>query len=113
MADASAAGEWGHLVIDGDTWIYTWESSDAKKTVHWRNTNHFSGKEKIHLKCKIPKMERIGKLKWPAMKNTNTSQCWLVDLNLKGAGRNGVGFRFYRAGNSQLYHHAKNIPSGL
>ena len=48
MADASAAGEWGHLVIDGDTWIYTWDNSDAKKTVHWRNTNHFSGKEKIH-----------------------------------------------------------------
>lgn len=48
MPDASPAGEWGHLVIDGDTWVYTWESGDAKNPVHWRNTNRFSGKEKIH-----------------------------------------------------------------
>lgn len=48
MPDASKAGEWGHLVIDGDTWIYTWENGDANKPVHWRNTNHFTGKDKIH-----------------------------------------------------------------
>ena len=48
MADASKAGEWGKLVIDGDTWVYTWETSDGKNPVHWRNTNQFSGKDKIH-----------------------------------------------------------------
>jgi hypothetical protein len=48
MPDASPAGEWGHLVIDGDVWTYTWESGDAKSPVHWRNVNRFTGKEKIH-----------------------------------------------------------------
>lgn len=48
LPDASPAGEWGHLVIDGDTWTYTWESGDSKSLVHWRNVNRFSGKEKIH-----------------------------------------------------------------
>lgn len=47
-ADARAGGEWGHLVIDGDTWTYSWESSDANKPMHWRNVNRFSGKDKIH-----------------------------------------------------------------
>jgi hypothetical protein len=48
LASASAAGEWGHLVIDGDKWLYAWDNGDAKKVVHWRVTNHFTGKEKIH-----------------------------------------------------------------
>ncbi len=48
IPDASPAGEWGHLVIDGDTWTYTWESGDPKSLVHWRNVNHFSGKDKVH-----------------------------------------------------------------
>lgn len=47
-ANASAAGEWGRLVIDGDMWVYSWDSGDDKKIVHWRVTNHFTGKEKIH-----------------------------------------------------------------
>lgn len=46
-ADASAAGEWGRLTIDGDTWVYTWEGGGEKK-LHWRNVNRFSGKDKIH-----------------------------------------------------------------
>lgn len=48
LPDASKAGEWGRLVIDGDTWVYTWESNDASKLVHWRNTNHFTGTDRIH-----------------------------------------------------------------
>jgi hypothetical protein len=48
MPDATPAGEWGHLVIVGGTWTYTWESGDAKNIVHWRNVNQFSGKEKVH-----------------------------------------------------------------
>lgn len=47
-ADASAAGEWGHLTIDGNNWVYSWDNGDAKKLVHWRVTNHFTGKDKIH-----------------------------------------------------------------
>ncbi|HMD44323.1 MAG TPA: hypothetical protein VKH45_14705 [Candidatus Acidoferrum sp.] len=48
LANASAAGDWGHLTIDGDNWLYSWDSRDGKKTVHWRVTNHFTGKDKIH-----------------------------------------------------------------
>jgi hypothetical protein len=48
LPDASKAGEWGHLVIEGDTWIYTWKSGDGNKIVQWRNTNHFTGKDKVH-----------------------------------------------------------------
>ncbi len=48
ISDASAAGEWGHLSIDGDTWVYTWETGPAGKKVQWRNTNNFTGKDKIH-----------------------------------------------------------------
>ena len=48
LADASKAGEWGHLVIDGDTWVYSWEGGDEKKPLHWKNTNHFTGRNKIH-----------------------------------------------------------------
>lgn len=46
-ADASAAGEWSHLVIDGETWNYSWEQTEAGKVVHWRNINRFSGKDRI------------------------------------------------------------------
>ncbi len=48
LPDASAAGEWGHLMIDGDTWTYSWETGDAKNAAHWRNLNHFTGKDRIH-----------------------------------------------------------------
>lgn len=48
LADASKAGEWGRLVIDGDTWVYSWEGGDEKKSVHFRNTNHFTGTDRIH-----------------------------------------------------------------
>jgi hypothetical protein len=45
--DASAPQGWTHLVIDGDTWLYSWDQSEAGKTTHWRNTNHFNGKDQI------------------------------------------------------------------
>ncbi len=48
LADASKAGDWGRLVIDGDTWVYSWEGGDEKRPLHWRNTNHFTGKDKNH-----------------------------------------------------------------
>ena len=48
LTDASKAGEWGRLVINGDTWIYTWERTEENKTVHWRNTNRFTGRDKVH-----------------------------------------------------------------
>ena len=48
LADGSKAGEWGRLVIDGDTWIYSWEGGDEKKPLHFRNVNHFTGTDKIH-----------------------------------------------------------------
>jgi hypothetical protein len=46
--DASAPQDWSQLVIDGDTWLYSWDSKEAGKTTHWRNTNHFTGKDQIH-----------------------------------------------------------------
>jgi hypothetical protein len=48
LADASKAGEWGRLTVDGEIWVYSWEGGEEKKPLHWRNTNHFTGKDKIH-----------------------------------------------------------------
>jgi hypothetical protein len=48
LPDASKAGEWSSLVIDGDTWVYKSETGDAKKPKHLRTTNRFTGKDKIH-----------------------------------------------------------------
>jgi hypothetical protein len=47
-ADASPAGDWGKLTIEGDKWVYAWESTDAGKKVYWRNINLFSETDKIH-----------------------------------------------------------------
>src|SRR5271168_3662766 len=48
LADASPAGEWSKLTIEGDRWVYSWESTDSGKKVFWRNINIFSGTDKIH-----------------------------------------------------------------
>lgn len=48
LADASPAGDWSKLTIEGDRWVYTWESTDSGKKVFWRNINIFSGTDKIH-----------------------------------------------------------------
>jgi hypothetical protein len=47
-ADASPAGEWGKLTIEGDRWVYSWESKDGGKKIYWRNVNSFTGADKIH-----------------------------------------------------------------
>jgi hypothetical protein len=46
--EASAPQDWSQLVIDGGTWVYSWDNKEAGKTTHWRNTNHFTGKDRIH-----------------------------------------------------------------
>lgn len=48
LADASKAGEWGRLVIDGNTWTYSWVGGDEKKPMQFRNINHFTGRNAIH-----------------------------------------------------------------
>jgi hypothetical protein len=47
-ADASPAGEWGKLTIEGDQWVYSWENQDGEKKMFWRNVNTFSGTDRIH-----------------------------------------------------------------
>lgn len=46
--DASAPQDWSQLVIDGNTWVYSWDNKEAGKTTHWRNTNRFTGRDQIH-----------------------------------------------------------------
>jgi hypothetical protein len=48
LTDASPAGYWTKLTIESDKWVYLWESTEAGRKVHWRNTNRFSGTDKIH-----------------------------------------------------------------
>jgi hypothetical protein len=48
MPDAKPAGEWNKLTIEGDRWLYTWESTETEKKVFWRNVNTFSGADHIH-----------------------------------------------------------------
>lgn len=47
-ADASPAGNWGKLTIEGDRWVYSWEETAGGKKIYWRNVNTFSGADKIH-----------------------------------------------------------------
>ena len=47
-ADASPAGGWNKLTIEGDRWVYSWEDKDSGKKASWRNVNQFSGTDKIH-----------------------------------------------------------------
>jgi hypothetical protein len=46
--DASPAGDWNKLTITGECWVYTWENSEGGKKTLWRNTNTFSGEDRIH-----------------------------------------------------------------
>jgi len=48
LASGAPGGEWGKLTILGDNWLYTWDSQDSKKLVHWQVKNHFTGKDRIH-----------------------------------------------------------------
>lgn len=47
-SDGSKPGDWGKLVIDGDTWTYSWTQKSGEKSVAYRNVNHFTGKDRIH-----------------------------------------------------------------
>jgi hypothetical protein len=46
--DASPAGDWGKLTIQGSRWVYSWDSTSDGKKIRWRNTNTFSGPDQIH-----------------------------------------------------------------
>jgi hypothetical protein len=48
LPDASPAGEWSKMTIEGDKWVYFWDSTDAGKKTYWKNVNTFSGTDKIH-----------------------------------------------------------------
>jgi hypothetical protein len=48
VSDASPSGEWGKLTIEGERWVYSWESAENGKKILWRNVNTFSGPERIH-----------------------------------------------------------------
>lgn len=48
LADASPAGGWNKLTIEGDRWVYSWEDTEGAKKTFWRNVNQFSGTDKIH-----------------------------------------------------------------
>jgi|SRR5271165_2477812 len=48
MPDAKTPGDWNKLTIEGEQWMYTWESTESGKKVFWRNVNTFSGPDKIH-----------------------------------------------------------------
>jgi hypothetical protein len=48
LANGSKPGDWGKIVIEGQTWTYTWTQKDGEKSVPWRNVNHFSDKDHIH-----------------------------------------------------------------
>jgi hypothetical protein len=54
-ADLSKPDDWEHLVIEGDTWTYTWTQKDGDKVVSMRNVNHFAGKDRIHFE--VQKLE--------------------------------------------------------
>jgi hypothetical protein len=47
-ADASPAGEWSRLTIEGERWVYSWESTEDGKKSSWRNINTFTGTDQIH-----------------------------------------------------------------
>jgi hypothetical protein len=48
LPDASTPGDWSHLVINGNTWTYSWTQKDGEKTVEMRNVNHFQDNDHIH-----------------------------------------------------------------
>jgi hypothetical protein len=48
LPDATRPDEWGHLVIDGNAWTYTWTQKDGDKLVPMRNVNTFKDGDHIH-----------------------------------------------------------------
>lgn len=47
-AHADKAGDWGHLTIIGDRWVYSDDEIENGATVHWRTVNVFTGPDRIH-----------------------------------------------------------------
>jgi len=66
LADASPSGEWSMLAVDGDRWVYSWESTEDGKKIFWRNINTFSGADKIHSRFSASPQTTPGKPKSPA-----------------------------------------------
>ena len=48
LPDASKPGDWGRLVIEGNTWTYSWTEKNGDKSVAARNVNVFKDKDHIH-----------------------------------------------------------------
>jgi hypothetical protein len=48
LPDAAKPGDWNHLVIDGNTWTYSWTQKDGGSSVEMRNVNHFLDNDHIH-----------------------------------------------------------------
>ena len=48
LPDASKPQDWGRLVIEGNTWTYSWTEKDGDKPVAARNVNVFKDKDHIH-----------------------------------------------------------------
>jgi hypothetical protein len=48
LPDGARPGDWGHLVIDGNTWTYSWTQKEGEKTVAMRNVNRFQDNDHIH-----------------------------------------------------------------
>jgi hypothetical protein len=64
-ADASPASEWSKLTIDGDRWVYSWESMEDGKKISWRNINTFTGADQIHYE--IQRLEALNT--WKTVKD--------------------------------------------
>ncbi len=48
-ADASPAGGWNKLTIEGDRWVYSWEDTDSGKKVSWATSTSFPARTKSNL----------------------------------------------------------------
>jgi hypothetical protein len=48
LPDASKPGDWGRLVIEGNTWTYSWTEKNGDKSVAAQNVNVFKDKDHIH-----------------------------------------------------------------
>jgi len=47
ITDAAPAGDWGKLTIEGQRWVYSWESTNDGKKIEWRNVNTYTGADQI------------------------------------------------------------------
>jgi hypothetical protein len=48
VTDSAPEGDWGKLTIEGQRWVYSWESTYEGKKTLWRNVNTFTGTDQIH-----------------------------------------------------------------